>query len=161
VIARPESLSLDAPSVRIRAVLDANVVASALVKPTGVPGEILNILLTREGFESIVSEATLAELRRCVMYPRLRKYIKLTDDELLQWIECFAIISTVVEDEPLQELPAELEDPDDALYLAVARTGRALYIVSGDEHLSALGVYDGIEILRPRQFLTRLEDKTR
>ena len=61
----------------LRAVLDANVYASALVKPDGPPGRILHILLTDRSFEVVLSRSILVELRRCIDYPKLRKYIPL------------------------------------------------------------------------------------
>ena len=133
----------------IRAVLDANVVASALVNPTGVPGQIVTRLFATSAFESIVSAATLAELSRCVGYPRLRPYIRLDDEALAQWIEHFAIVSTVVEDGSLPGLIVR-DDPDDDLYFAVAVTGRALYVVSGDRHLLGVGAYGTVTVV-PRR----------
>ena len=140
----------------IRAVLDANVVASALVNPAGVPGQIVTRLFATSAFESIVSPGTLTELSRCVSYPRLRPYIHLDDTALAQWIEHFAIVSTVVDDEPLPA-PVVHADPDDDLYFAVAVTGRAMYVVSGDRHLLGVGSYSTITVVPPRQFLQLLD----
>jgi putative PIN family toxin of toxin-antitoxin system len=141
---------------RIRAVLDANVVASVLVNPTGVPGQIVTSLFATSTFESIVSAATLAELSRCVGYPKLRPYIRMDDEALAQWIEQFAIVSTVVEDEPLPD-PIVRDDPDDDLYFAVAVTGRAIYVVNGDSHLLGVGSYSAVTVVPPRQFLHLLD----
>ena len=136
----------------IRAVLDANVVASALVNPSGTPGRIVKRLLAESAFESVVSVATLAELRRCVAYPRLRAHILFTDGALARWIDHFAIVSSVVEDVPLAHAPVVRADPTDDLYLAVAVTGRAAYVVTGDHHLLALGAYQAIAVVPPRVF---------
>jgi len=43
-------------------------------------------------------------------------------------------------------------DPTDDLYLAVAVTGRAAYVVTGDHHLLALGAYQAIAVVPPRVF---------
>jgi uncharacterized protein len=146
----------DEESSQPRAVLDANVVASALVNPAGVPGQIITRLFTDAAadaaFESIVSLATLAELRRVVAYPRLRSHIHLDDDALAHVIEYFAIVSTVVEDEPLPKVPIVEADPDDDVYLVVAAAGRAAYVVSGDRHLLNMRAYGEIAIVSPRQF---------
>ncbi len=131
-------------------------VASALVNPAGVPGQIVTRLFADAAFESVVSNATLAELRRCVTYLRLRPYIRMDDDALARWIDFFAVVSLVVQDEPLPGTAVVQDDPDDDLYLAVAVTGLAEYVVSGDRHLLGLGTYGAITIVPPRQFLQLL-----
>lgn len=157
--AEPEPATSEEPASfpGLRAVLDANVVASALVNPAGVPGKIVMRLFADAAFESIVSAATLAELRRCVTYPRLRPYIRMEDAVLARWIDNFAFVSVVVGDEPLPSAPVVQDDPDDDLYLAVATTGMAVYVVSGDRHLLGLRTYGGITIVPPRQFLQLLD----
>ena len=47
-------------------------------------------------------------------------------------------------------------DPDDDKYLAPALEGRAEFIISGDLHLLELRVYQGIEIIKPADYLLRL-----
>jgi uncharacterized protein len=150
----------DEESSQYRAVLDANVVASALVNPAGVPGQLITRLFADAAFESILSLATLAELRRVVAYPRLRSHIHLDDDALAHVIEYFAIVSTVVEDEPLTNAPVVKADPDDDIYLAVAVTGRAAYVVSGDRHLLNTRAYGEITIIPPRQFMQMLDGQS-
>jgi uncharacterized protein len=157
----PASAQLkDDESSQHRVVLGANVVASALVNPAGVPGQIITRLFADAAadaaFESIVSLATLADLRRVVAYPRLRSHIHLDDDALAHVIEYFAIVSTVVEDEPLPKVPIVEADPDDDIYLVVAATGRAAYVVSGDCHLLNMRAYGEIAIVSPRQFVQLL-----
>jgi putative PIN family toxin of toxin-antitoxin system len=44
-------------------------------------------------------------------------------------------------------------DPDDNHIVACALEGRADLIVSGDSHLLTLGIYAGIPIVRPMDFL--------
>jgi predicted nucleic acid-binding protein len=48
----------------LRAVLDANIIISALIQPKGASGQILTRLLEASAFELIVSPAILTELRR-------------------------------------------------------------------------------------------------
>ena len=47
-------------------------------------------------------------------------------------------------------------DPDDDWVLATAVAGQAEAIVTGDGDLLALGKYQGVAILTPRQFIERL-----
>ena len=48
----------------IRAVLDANVYVSAVVRPEGPPGQIINRFLRGGGFEIVMSKAIVEEARR-------------------------------------------------------------------------------------------------
>ena len=65
-----------------RAVLDANVIISALIQPKGPSGRILTSLLQRNSFELVVSPTIFAEVRRSLSYPKVRKYIKISDEDL-------------------------------------------------------------------------------
>lgn len=47
-------------------------------------------------------------------------------------------------------------DPKDNMILSCAVEGGADFIVSGDEHLKALKVYEGIRILEPARFLEKI-----
>jgi predicted nucleic acid-binding protein len=53
----------------------------------------------------------------------------------------------------LLNLPPLAADPDDTKYLVCAVEGRADFIVSGDHHLTDLGIYRGIRILSPEDFI--------
>ena len=136
----------------LRAVLDANVLTSALIRPQGPPGQIMALLLKEQAFELIVSEAILAELRRCLTYPRVRKYLTATDAELDLWVTGLGVVADVVTGE--KALRVVEADPDDDKYLAAAIEGRADYVVSGDKHLLDIRAYEEIRIIPPRSFLT-------
>ena len=80
----------------LRAVLDANVFASALVKPDGPPGRLLHLLLADRAFEVVLSESILVELRRCLDYPKLRRFIRIRDEEIDRWILALELIADMV-----------------------------------------------------------------
>jgi predicted nucleic acid-binding protein len=54
---------------------------------------------------------------------------------------------------PAVQLDVITEDPDDDRILEWAVSAGSDYIVTGDEHLLRLGVYDGIRILNVSDFL--------
>ncbi len=139
----------------MRAVLDANVVVSALIRPQGPPGQILVRLLRDSAFELIASPATLDELRRSLRYPRIRKYFRLPEEELDLWVDALGAIAVVVEGNVSRSVVTA--DPADDIYIAAAADGLADYIVSGDRHLMDLVQHGGIRIVTPRTFLTLLE----
>lgn len=137
-----------------RVVLDANVFVSALIKPEGVPGRLLSRWLGQRTFELVVSPPIVAELRRALRYPRVRRYLALPEREVDAWIAAVQVLGVNVAG--AAAVHVALDDPDDAKYLAAALDGRADILVSGDRHLLALGEYEGIRILKPRQFLDEL-----
>lgn len=135
----------------MRAVLDANVVASALIRPAGPPGRIIQRFLRDRAFELVLSPAILDEVGRCLRYPRVRKRVRLSDDELELWVGGLALAAEVVPD---SEGPVRIvEDPDDDKYLAAALEGRAGFVVSGDRHLLALREHQAVRIVSPRHYL--------
>lgn len=138
----------------MRAVLDANVLISALIRPPGPPGQILVRLLRDRAFELVVSNATLEELRRSARYPKVRRYLRLSDAEVDLWVVALRALAVVVEGRVSRHVVAN--DPSDDIYLAAATDGLAEYIISGDRHLLDLETYEGVRILSPRHFLTLL-----
>ncbi len=75
-------------------------------------------------------------------------------DPWLKWIERKAKVY-----EPAPVGKSRSRDPEDDLFLACALASGAKAIISRDEDLLALEKPFGIEILTPRQFLTRIRGK--
>ncbi|MBI4872924.1 MAG: putative toxin-antitoxin system toxin component, PIN family [Candidatus Riflebacteria bacterium] len=140
----------------IRAVLDANVVASSLIQPKGASGRTLQRFLSVGDFQLITAEALLEEARKCIFYPRVRKRIRSTDEEIDTFLTALAVLSDVVE-VTLYDLTAVPRDPDDSKYLAVALEGMATHVVSGDRDLLDMGEYQGIAIVTPARFIALLD----
>lgn len=132
----------------MRAVLDVNVLISAILSPRGAPAQLLRRWLAGE-FELIVSETLLAEFRRAVAYPKVRVHIPPADAEF--FIESLRRSATLVEDTPAPT-PGST-DPGDDYLLALARQASAV-LVSGDRHLLDLG--EKLPIRSPRTFLDSL-----
>jgi uncharacterized protein len=139
----------------VRAVLDANIFASALMRPQGPPGRVLGLLLRQRVFELVMSPAILEEVARVLHYPKVRKCIAATDEKLDLWLAALDLISVPVEGS--LEVKAVAADPDDDKYLAAAVEGMAEFVVSGDDHLLSLGTYEGVRIIRARAFLEVLK----
>ena len=127
---------------------------SALIQPKGASGQIIASLLEEGPFELIVSPAILAEVRRSLSYPKVRKYIKASDEDLELWVVSLELIAQPVEGN--LRVNAVAEDPDDNKYIEAAVEGLAQFIVSGDRHLLSLKSYQDIRIVTPRVFLDLL-----
>ena len=138
----------------MRVVLDANIFASALIRPQGPPGKILERLLREQAFELVLSPAIVEELRRVLQYPRVRKYLAMSDGDLDLWLAALEIVAVPVEG--TMAVAAVGSDPDDDKYLVAAIEGLAEVLVSGDDHLLALGSYEGVRVVTARAFLEML-----
>ncbi len=139
----------------LRAVFDANVLASAFIRPQGPSGRILREFVEKRAFELVLSTPILAELKRVLFYPRLRKELVGTDEEIEVRVAAIGVLADLADGEI--DIKAVKDDPDDDKYLAAALLGRAGYVVSGDHHLLDLGEYQGVRIVKPRQFLEGLQ----
>lgn len=138
----------------LRAVLDANIIISALIQPKGASGQILASLLEINSFELVVSSAILAEIRRSLTYPKVRKYIKSSDADITLWVASLELIAHPVDGS--LRIHAVAADPDDNKYIEAAVEGLAQFVVSGDKHLLSLKSYENIRIVTPRVFLGEL-----
>jgi putative PIN family toxin of toxin-antitoxin system len=135
----------------LRAVLDANVIISALIQPKGASGQILTSLLAGSSFELIVSPAILAELRRSLSYPKVRKYIKSSDEDVDLWAASIELTAQPVDGNV--RIHAVAEDADDNKYIEAAVEGLAQFVVTGDKHLLSVRSYENIRIVTPRVFV--------
>lgn len=143
----------------IRAVLDANVFVSAVLSPTGIPGKIVSVWRHGEQIELVLSEAILKEIDRVLRYPRIVKRHRWPEAQVRAFIEDLARLAILT---PGSRTPAVIaQDPPDNRYIECAVEGEADYIVSGDQHLLALGAYQSIRILSPRAFLEVLRAQRR
>ena len=134
----------------MRAVLDPNVIISALLSPNGPPARIL-LAWVRGEFELVVSPLLLDESKRALGYPKLRR--RIAAEEASEVVDLLTRSATVVKDPP--EPPAVLSsDPGDNYLLALAAAQNAV-LVSGDRHLLSLA--GNLPVYAPRDFLELLE----
>jgi putative PIN family toxin of toxin-antitoxin system len=128
----------------VKVVFDTNVVVAGIVAE-GLCREILEIQVPEH--DVILSQVLWDEL-----VTTLRRKFGLTPDEL-PILALYRQHSTWCEPAALAD--AVCRDPDDDWVLATAVAGGAEVIVSGDADLLSLSAYSGIEMLSPRQFISR------
>jgi uncharacterized protein len=133
-----------------RAVLDPNVLVSALISPAG-PSARLLVELREGAFELVASPLLLDELGDVLQREKFRRYATL--DEAGAYVELLRRESSVIED-PRPSAERLAPDPDDEYLLALARVARVDALVSGDPHL--LSLRHALPVLTPRQFLDSL-----
>jgi putative PIN family toxin of toxin-antitoxin system len=129
----------------VKVVLDTNVLISGIFF-SGPPAEILSYW-RHKAFESVVSEPIIVEYIR-VAEEIAKKFPRL---EITEILEIFILNSTVVDTTGLKIRLCE--DPDDNKFLECAVAGGCEVIVSGDKHLLKIKEFQGIKILKPRDFL--------
>jgi putative PIN family toxin of toxin-antitoxin system len=134
----------------VRAVLDVNVLISALLSRTGAPARLVELWLAGE-LELVVSEMLLAELERALAYPKVRDRIPRADAE--RFVLLVRELAEFVPDSAAAP-PIRSPDPGDDYLLALAAGERA-QLVSGDEHL--LSLRGRAPVSSPREFLALLE----
>ena len=135
----------------MKIVIDANLFASALIKPHSNPGRILD-LVKQNQLELILSPAIIQEIKRILLYPKLQKHHHKTAQEIDAYFEDVLMFAWIVEGEKTVDIIKD--DPADNKYLSCACEGEANYIISGDHHLLDLKAYEGIEILNAQSFLS-------
>ena len=133
----------------IRAVLDTNVILSALLFG-GPTGELVKAWQTGR-FRLMLSRAILEEVLRVLAYPKFdltEKEIRgLLEEELIPFAE-----TVIIRRRPV----VRLRDSDDLDVVACALTARAKYLVTGDADLLSLKRIRQVEVIRPAEFLSRL-----
>lgn len=132
----------------MRAVLDPNVLVSALLSRAGAPARIVARWLEGD-FELVVSELLLAELERALSYPKLRR--RISPDEVSAVVSLLrgrALVGTDPETAPRRSA-----DSLDDYLIALAEAERAV-LVSGDRDLLELA--DRFPIQSPATFLASL-----
>ncbi len=133
----------------IRAVLDTNVILSALLFGGRMGGLVMAWQMGR--FQLLLSRAILEEVLRVLAYPKFQltegEIRGLLEEELVPFAE-----TVIVRRHPV----VRLRDPDDLAVVACALTGRARYLVTGDADLLSLERIRRLEVIRPAEFTGRL-----
>jgi putative PIN family toxin of toxin-antitoxin system len=133
----------------VRAVLDANVLISAILSPRGAPAKLL-IVWQAGAFELVVSPLLLAETRRALAYPKLARLVAPADaNAFVAWL---GVAAELAED-PAGPPPVRSDDPGDDYLIALAAAERAV-LVSGDTHLTSMATR--IPVRTPGAFLAAL-----
>ena len=137
------------PSSSLRVVLDTNVYVSAFLHPNRPIHHIWRCARERQ-YHLVTSRPIINELAAVLrgesfLWPQRR---------IIRRLRAVARIGTIVE--PDFTLNVITEDPPDNRILECAVAGDANLIVSGNRHLLRLRSYEGIAVVRPRDFMRML-----
>ena len=118
---------------RLRAVLDTNVVLSALLFDSGRLSPLRDHWQTGQ-MVPLVSKATAQELLRVLAYPQFRLSAAERDELLADYLP---YAETVAVTDAWTDLPL-CRDPKDQMFLLLAHAGNADVLVTGDDDLLQL-----------------------
>ena len=134
-----------------RLVIDSNVWIAALISPTGTARQLVDAVLDH-GIDILMSESTFGELASRLDRPKFARY-----REPEAWnLFLSELVDLALWHEDAGTASGISRDADDDKFLALAVTGQADAIISGDGDLLELVAHEGIPILTPAQFLQRL-----
>jgi putative PIN family toxin of toxin-antitoxin system len=137
-----------------RAVLDTNVVLSALVFTGGQTSRI-RANWQRRAFVPLVATATVRELIRALAYPKFRLSTGARQELLADYLP----YTEVVRLPRLQPKVPDCRDPADRPFLLLAAVAKAKALVTGDKELLAIRAEIAFPILTPAAFLQSLESE--
>jgi putative PIN family toxin of toxin-antitoxin system len=142
-------------SKRPRAVVDTNLVVSALVFGKG---RLVQLRIAWQGrrFNPLVSKSTVTELLRVLAYPKFELSEGEREDLLADYLP---YCTTVKLPTKLPAVP-ECRDPLDVPFLELALAGKADYLVTGDKDLLSLARVFSVAIVTADAFLTSLQAKS-
>lgn len=136
----------------IRAVLDTNVLASGVTHAKGHSGQLVTAW-RRRALDLVVSDHILEELTHTLDDRYFKKHLTKRERQ--------NIVPRIRRQAWLTEITVQVNgvapSNEDDLVLATAKSGGATYVVTGDEAFQAIGSYEGIQIVSPRQFLDILK----
>jgi putative PIN family toxin of toxin-antitoxin system len=136
----------------MRAVVDTGILVSALILPRGTIGNVLRALRD-EQFVTIYSTPMMVELIDVLGRPKIQAKYHVQPNDIVELINLVRLRGELVIPKRAIEV---CRDPKDNKFLEAALAGEADAIVTGDDDLLVLHPFDGIDILRPSEFLARL-----
>ena len=137
----------------MKVVLDANVYVSSMLNKQGNPKRVIDGW-QRGTFDVLITSAILDEIGRVLRYPRIVKRHKQVEPAIQRFLKLLEDKAITVE--PGEELGVVKDDESDNRYLECAVAGKAQFVISGDNHLLAIGEYRSIVILSPAAFVAAI-----
>lgn len=133
----------------MRIVCDTNVLVSGIL--FGGHARQILLLASRGRLTNFISDDILHEAKDVLLRPKF----KLSPQQVIAIIALFRDTFELVF--PVQRHKVVQSDPDDDRILDAAVEAQAEIIVSGDKHLLSLGLWRGIRILSPAEFVKEIE----
>lgn len=130
-------------------VIDTNVIISAILFNKSAPSKAVN--LANKLGQILLSDTIFQEMENTLSRPKFDRY--------LSWDSRRQILSQLLLESELVEITETIticRDPKDNKFLELAVSGKANFIITGDQDLLVLNPFQGIEIITVNEFLTRV-----
>ena len=134
----------------MRVVVDTNVLISGLISGSGPPAGLVD-LWVEGAIQVAVSPLIISEYFGVFLRPKFEATGSVGARQ--QVLERLIVLPNTLVIVPETRVACISEDPSDDRFLECAKVARADLIVSGDEHLMALSLFQGISIVNPRRFI--------
>jgi putative PIN family toxin of toxin-antitoxin system len=131
---------------KLRAVIDTNVVVSAVLLPRSISRQAFDFVILQG--QLLVSEETLAELDEVLGRPKFNKYV--LERKRLEFFAAFVRTAEIIQ---VTQVITECRDEKDNKFLELAISGGASHIISGDNDLLVLNPFRSVVIIPPSTFL--------
>ena len=129
----------------MKLVLDTNVVVSGMLQPFGAPGQIVRLVAA--GKLRLAHDARIVAEYREVLR---RDKFSLAPDLVEAFLALIVAEGEAVAAEPL---PGRLPDPDDQMFLEVARAAQVDALVTGNLRHFPAARRQGVLVLSPRELI--------
>jgi putative PIN family toxin of toxin-antitoxin system len=129
----------------VKAVIDTNVLVSALLSPFGAPGRVLDLVIG-SSLQTAFDDRILAEYRSVLMRAKFGFEARAVDDLLT-----FVALTGAAVAAPV--LAVDLPDPSDAMFVEVA-VGAGCQIITGNQRHFPREQCRGVAVLTPGEFIT-------
>lgn len=128
----------------MKIVIDTNVLVSGLINPKGVPANILNLILN--GKIIVLYDNRILREYETVLSRKKFKFKKETIEPLIDFIKHEG---SFIAAEPLK---IKFKDEDDKMFLEVAKSGNAEYLITGN----IVHFLNEQFIVTPREFIEKI-----
>jgi uncharacterized protein len=133
----------------LKLIIDTNLWVSFLISNTN---RKLDALLIENKVILLFSEALITEVEQTISKPRLKKYF--SENALQEMLEVFEPYIELIE---VRSIVSVCRDPDDNFLLALAKDGKANYLITGDQDLLVLKKFGKTRIVTITAFLKKIE----
>ena len=138
----------------IRAVLDVNVIISAVLSAQGAPRRLLEAWQAG-AFVVVISQGIINEVTVKLLSPRIGGAYGVTSDDIL-YVSALLQSQGELVQVPQGDVPMVTGDLEDDYVLAAAADARADALITGDKRLLSLTEHEGVRIISPAQFVEEL-----
>ncbi len=119
----------------MKLVLDTNIFISGLLFPKSNAGKLLKACF-EERFELCLSNEIIAEIEKVLFYPKIRKKLNLSDEEIINYCSLLKFNCHLFE---IKKIKAKvLKDRNDDHILATLIASKADFLITGDDDLLSL-----------------------